>query len=80
MAEKEKKTQQQPLFDAQPLATMPPISEVAKAGEAFNKAMYELGLDLIEAYKAGRCRDSNKMLEAIIEIFKAQSFPPPPQF
>lgn len=79
MAEKEKKTQQT-LLDAQPLSTMPPISEVAKAGEAFNKAMYELGLDLIEAYKAGRCRDSNKMLEAIIEIFKAQSFAPPPQF
>ena len=79
MVEKEKKTQQT-LLGAQPLLTLPPISEVAKAGEAFNKAMYELGLDLIEAYKAGRCRDSNKMLESIIEIFKVQPFCPHQQF
>lgn len=36
----------------------------------FEIAVYELGLKLIEDYRAGNCRDSNKVLEAIIELFK----------
>lgn len=38
--------------------------------EQFENAVYDLGLTLIEDYRAGRCRDSNKTLEAIIELFK----------
>lgn len=51
---------------------VPPIGEVAKSAEKFNKAVFDLGLLLIDEYKTGRCRDANKNLEAIIEIFKAQ--------
>ena len=36
----------------------------------FSNAVYELGLKLIEDYQNGACRDANKTLEAIIEIFK----------
>ena len=38
----------------------------------FSNAVYALGLKLIEDYKNGACRDANKTLEAIIEIFKAR--------
>lgn len=38
----------------------------------FSNAVYELGLKLIENYQNGACRDANKTLEAIIEIFKAR--------
>lgn len=40
--------------------------------EMFEVEVYKLGLELIEAYRAGTCRDSAKTLEAIIEIFKVQ--------
>ena len=39
----------------------------------FEDAVYDLGLKLIEDYRAGQCRDANKTLEAIIEIFKVQT-------
>lgn len=38
--------------------------------EEFSNAVYDLGLKLIDDYREGRCRDSNKTLEAIIELFK----------
>ena len=38
--------------------------------EKFEAEVYKLGLELIDAYRSGNCRDSNKTLEAIIEIFK----------
>lgn len=38
----------------------------------FSNAVYALGLKLIEDYKNGACRDANKTLDAIIEIFKAR--------
>lgn len=38
--------------------------------EQFENAVYDLGLTLIDDYKAGRCRDSNKTLEAITDLFK----------
>lgn len=41
--------------------------------EQFENAVYELGLTLIDDYRAGRCRDRDKTLEAIIEIFKVQT-------
>ena len=37
----------------------------------FKTAVFEFGLKLIEDYKDCNCRDSNKTLDAIIEIFKA---------
>lgn len=45
---------------------------VPNAKAQFSNAVYELGLKLIEDYKNGACRDANKTLEAIIEIFKAR--------
>lgn len=42
------------------------------AKEQFTNAVYLLGLKLIEDYQSGACRDANKTLEAIIEIFKAR--------
>lgn len=38
--------------------------------EQFENAVYDLGLTLIEDFRAGRCRDHNKTLESIIELFK----------
>ena len=38
--------------------------------EQFENSVYELGLTLIEDYRAGKCRDRDKTLEAIIELFK----------
>lgn len=38
--------------------------------DQFENAVYELGLTLIDDYRAGKCRDSNKTLESIIELFK----------
>lgn len=38
--------------------------------EQFEGAVYDLGMQLIEDYRTGKCRDSNKTLESIIELFK----------
>lgn len=38
--------------------------------EQFENAAYDLGLTLIEDYRAGRYRDRDKTLESIIELFK----------
>lgn len=38
--------------------------------EQFEAAVYELGLTLVDDYRTGQCRDINKTLSAIIEIFK----------
>ena len=38
--------------------------------EQFENAVYELGLKLIEDYRMGNCRDSQKTLDSIIELFK----------
>jgi len=38
--------------------------------EQFENAVYELGLTLIEDFRAGRCRDSQKTLDSIIELFR----------
>lgn len=46
----------------------------------FTTAVYALGLKLIEDYQSGACRDANKTLEAIIEIFKARDDELPPDF
>lgn len=46
----------------------------------FSNAVYALGLKLIEDYKNGACRDANKTLDAIIEIFKARDEELPPNF
>ena len=39
-------------------------------GEQFKLAVYELGLTLIEDYRAGKCRDRDKTVDQIIELFK----------
>ena len=46
------------------------MAEKKTGKEEFDAAVYALGLKLIEDYKAGNCRDKDKTLEAIIEIFK----------
>lgn len=56
-------------LDTLPLA----IDDATKAGLAFNKAVYELGLKLIEDYRAGKCSDRAKTLEAIIKIFRVSN-------
>ena len=38
--------------------------------EKFETEVYKLGITLVENYLAGNCRDSNKTLEAVIELFK----------
>lgn len=48
------------------------IDEVSKAQLEFNKALFELGLELIAGYKAERYRENDKVLEAIIKIFEVQ--------
>ena len=48
----------------------PQFDEVAQSERKFSKAVFDLGLSLIEDFKAGKCRDSNKILAAIIELFK----------
>lgn len=64
------------LGEAQPLKTTDQLpfylDDVTKVMLGFHKAVFELGLKLIEEYRAGTCRDSVKTLEAIIEIFKVQ--------
>ena len=59
------------------LMAMPQLAmgEAAKERLVFDKAVYELGLKLIEDYRAGKCADRNKTLEAIIEIFKVSQRP-----
>ena len=47
------------------------IVEVGK--EEFEAAVYALGLKLIEDFKAGNCRDSDKTLQSIIELFKVSA-------
>ena len=46
------------------------MAEKKSGKEEFEAAVYALGLKLIADYKSGNCRDANKTLEAIIEIFK----------
>ena len=48
------------------------LDEVSRSAAEFNKATFELGLELIKDFRAGRCRDAGKTLDAIIEIFKTQ--------
>lgn len=59
------------------LMTMPPqpplYEDTTKAHMTFNKAVYELGLKLIEDYRTGKCSDRAKTLEAIIEIFRVSN-------
>lgn len=38
--------------------------------EQFETAVFELGLTLIEDYRNGTCRDRDKTLGAIVELFK----------
>lgn len=38
--------------------------------DKFEAEVYKFGLELIEAYRKGSCRDSAMVLEAIIAIFK----------
>ena len=38
--------------------------------EKFETEVYKLGLKLIEDYRNGNCRDSEKTLAAIIELFE----------
>ncbi len=47
-----------------------PLEEVTRKQLDFNNATYELGLYLIDEYKAGRC--GIEVLDAIIKIFDAQ--------
>lgn len=52
----------------------PPLYEdTTKAHMTFNKAVYELGLKLIEDYRTGKCSDRTKTLEAITEIFRVSN-------
>ena len=46
------------------------MAEKKTGKEEFDAAVYALGLKLIEDFKAGNCRDREKTLESIIEIFK----------
>lgn len=57
------------------IMTMPQldIDDTTKASLTFNKAVYELGLKLIEDYRAGKCSDRTKTLESIIEIFRVSN-------
>ena len=58
--------------------TLLAIDDTTKASLTFSKAVYELGelgLKLIEDYRAGKCADRNKTLESIIEIFKVAQRP-----
>lgn len=48
------------------------IDEFTKAQLDFNKAVFELGLELIAGYKAERYRENDKVLEAITKIFEVQ--------
>ena len=65
-----------PFAEAGKLMTVPPIfDELGKTHMTFDKAVYELGLKLIEDYRAGKCADRNKTLESIIEIFKVSQRP-----
>lgn len=52
---------------AQPMVKPPRNPDVY---EQFETEVYKLGLELIEGYRTGKCRDANKTLDAIIEIFK----------
>ena len=56
-------------LDTLPLA----VDDATKASLVFNKAVYELGLKLIEDYRSGKCSDRAKTLEAIIEIFRVSN-------
>ena len=38
--------------------------------EQFENAVYDLGLRLIEDYRTGRCRDREKTVGTITELFK----------
>ena len=38
--------------------------------EQFEEAVYDLGLKLIDDYRAGTYRDPNKTLDAIVELFR----------
>lgn len=38
--------------------------------EAFETAVYKLGITLVEDYRTGKCRDANKTLEAITALFR----------
>ena len=55
--------------------TLLAIDDTTKASLTFSKAVYELGLKLIEDYRAGKCVDRNKTLESIIEIFNVSKRP-----
>lgn len=46
------------------------MAEKRNKKEEFDTAVYELGITLIENYRTGNCRDSDKLLTSIIEIFK----------
>ena len=46
------------------------MAEKKTGKEEFDAAVYALGLKLIEDFKSGNCRDREKTLKAIIEIFK----------
>ena len=48
------------------------LDESTKAQLEFNKATFKLGLRLIDDYTSGRCRDSDKILDAIIKIMEVQ--------
>lgn len=52
------------------IGTPQPLDDFLLAQYGFNKSMYELGLYLIDEYKAGRC--GIEVLNAIIKIFEVQ--------
>ena len=49
------------------------MAEKKTGKEEFETAVYALGLKLIEDFKAGNCRDSDKTLQSIIELFKVSA-------
>ena len=57
-----------------PQVEQPPslYDEMVMAQMAFNKTVFEFGLELIASYRNGTCRDANKTLDAIGAIFRDQ--------
>lgn len=49
-----------------------PYDETVLAQMAFNKTVFEFGLELIESYRNGTCRDASKTLDTITAIFRDQ--------
>ena len=48
------------------------MDEVTSAQMEFNKAVFELGISLIDDYRTGRCTNRDKTLEGIIRILEVQ--------